>query len=72
MPGGCCPGASGKSAEQGNADAQCWLGLCYDLGKGVGQDYGEAMKWLRKAAEQGNKSAKDELEKILQSHQFSR
>ena len=29
----------------------------YSKGKGIPQDYGEALKWLRKAAEQGNSSA---------------
>tara|TARA_Y100000588_G_C13824654_1_gene740888 strand:+ start:510 stop:737 length:228 start_codon:yes stop_codon:yes gene_type:complete len=29
------------------------LGVMYDKGKGVTQDYQEAMKWYRKAAEQG-------------------
>jgi TPR repeat protein len=41
------------AADQGNADAQFYLGLLYDNGKGVPQDYAEAVKWLRKAADQG-------------------
>jgi hypothetical protein len=28
--------------------------LCYDEGEGVKQDKAEAVKWYRKAAEQGN------------------
>jgi TPR repeat protein len=40
------------SAEQGNAEAQFNLGFCYDDGRGVRKDYGEAVKWYRKAAEQ--------------------
>ena len=40
-------------AEQGVAEAQYYLGLMYDLGRGVPQDYAEAVKWYRKAAEQG-------------------
>jgi len=40
-------------AEQGNANAQFFLGVMYDKGRGVPQDYAEAVKWLRKAAEQG-------------------
>jgi hypothetical protein len=40
-------------AEQGNADAQWYLGvMCHD-GQGVPQDYSEAAKWFRKASEQG-------------------
>ena len=30
-------------AEQGDAEAQEWLGLMYDRGKGVTQDYAEAV-----------------------------
>ena len=41
-------------AEQGDATAQNSLGVIYDRGKGVAQDYAEAAKWYRKAAEQGN------------------
>ncbi len=40
-------------AEQGNADAQSILGEMYDDGQGFAQDYAEAVKWYRKAAEQG-------------------
>lgn len=40
-------------AEQGNADAQWYLGvMCHD-GQGVPQDYAGAVKWFRKAVEQG-------------------
>ena len=38
-------------AEQGNATAQYRLGVMYDGGFGVAQDYAEAMKWYRLAAE---------------------
>ena len=46
-----------KAAEQGDAEAQTSLGLMYDNGKGVPQDYAEAVKWYRKAAEQGHLAA---------------
>ena len=42
-----------KAAEQGLADAQRNLGLCYINGKGVPENQTEAVKWYRKAAEQG-------------------
>ena len=42
-----------KAAEQGYADAQFSLGICYAEGDGVAQDKAEAVKWYRKAAEQG-------------------
>ena len=35
------------------AKAQYFLGLMYGEGQGVPQDYAEAVKWHRKAAEQG-------------------
>jgi len=38
-------------AEQGDAQAQYNLGLLYANGQGVPQDYAEAAKWYRKAAE---------------------
>jgi uncharacterized protein len=42
-----------KAAEQGYANAQHNLGYMYHSGKGVTQDYAEAVKWYRKAADQG-------------------
>ena len=50
-----------KAAEQGYANAQYNLGVMYDNGEGVPQDYQEAMSWYRKAAEQGNASAQYNL-----------
>ncbi|MFO1487293.1 MAG: tetratricopeptide repeat-containing serine protease family protein [Verrucomicrobiota bacterium] len=40
-----------RAAEQNNAWAQCFLGICYNEGRGVAKDYTEAVKWFRKAAE---------------------
>ena len=50
-----------KAAEQGLAEAQNNLGLCYDNGEGVTQNDKEAAKWYRKAAEQGFASAQNNL-----------
>ena len=44
-------------AEEGIPEAQFNLGLMYEKGQGVPQDYAEALKWYRKAAEQGNAKA---------------
>ncbi len=44
-------------AEQGNANAQFFLGFMYGNGEGVFQDYAKAVKWFRKAAEQGDGEA---------------
>ena len=40
-------------AEQGNAKAQGYLGVMYDNGQGMPQDFVLAHMWARKAAEQG-------------------
>ena len=44
-------------AEQGDAQAQIYMGLLYERGKGVPQDYAESVKWYRLAAEQGKADA---------------
>ena len=43
-----------KAAEQEHAQAQVNLGIMYQLGQGVSQDYTKAAEWYRKAAEQGD------------------
>ena len=40
-------------ARQGDTQAQNNVGVMYKLGDGVTQDYKQAVKWYRKAAEQG-------------------
>jgi TPR repeat protein len=40
-------------AQKSNQYAQFSLGVLYDIGHGVSQDYGQAAQWYRKAAEQG-------------------
>jgi TPR repeat protein len=44
-----------------NADAQLRLGLLYQTGQGVPQDYAQAAAWIREAAEQGNAVAQNFL-----------
>jgi len=39
-----------KAADQGHASAQSALGSMYSRGQGVPHDYGEAIRWYRKAA----------------------
>jgi TPR repeat protein len=41
-----------QKASSGNAAAQCGLGLLYNNGWGVPQDYTQAVAWWRKAADQ--------------------
>ena len=50
-------------AEQGDIKSQFMLGFMYDSGlfPGVPQDYAEAVKWYRMAAEQGHPVAQTEL-----------
>ena len=43
-----------SAAEQEDAGAQFRLGVMYHTGEGVPQDYQEAVKWYRLAAEQGS------------------
>lgn len=49
------------AADRGYAPAQCYLGWCYDTGKGIAMDEYEAVKWYRKSAEQGNADAQCNL-----------
>lgn len=43
-----------QTAKQGNADSQAMIGYLYYTGKGVSQDYVQAIAWFRKAANQGH------------------
>lgn len=48
-------------ADQGDADAQYYLGLMFARGKGVSKDYIQAVNWYTKAAEQGHTKAQHNL-----------
>ena len=50
-----------QAAERGNAAAQNNLGSMYYKGRGVRQDYAEAVKWFRQAAERGDAQAQFNL-----------
>ena len=50
-----------KSADEGSADAQFYIGVLYDFGYIVEQDDQEAVKWYRRAAEQGQPDAQHNL-----------
>jgi TPR repeat protein len=43
-----------KAVELGDVVAMADMGVCYELGSGIGRDEIEAAKWYRKAAEHGN------------------
>ena len=49
------------AAQAGDPEEQYQLGLRYAAGEGVKQDNKKAVEWLRKAAEQGHKKAKEAL-----------
>jgi len=50
-----------QRAGQGDAIAQCILGTYYANGRGVAQNYWEAVKWYRLSAEQGYALAQNNL-----------
>jgi uncharacterized protein len=49
------------AAAQGIADAQYSLGVMYGKGRGVAQDYNEAVKWYKLAAAQADAAAQYNL-----------
>jgi TPR repeat protein len=51
-------------ADGGDARAQNKLGMLYEKGEGVSQDYIESLKWYRKAADQGDAKAQYNLGRI--------
>jgi TPR repeat protein len=50
-----------NDAEQGDAHAQLYLGLAYDLGRDLPRNAIAAARWYRKAAAQGNSAAANNL-----------
>ncbi len=48
-------------AERGDARAQFWLGVAYERGRGIEQDFGQALKWLVDSAKQGSADAETVL-----------
>lgn len=46
-----------KSAQQGNTEAQFYIGLMYDTGQGIPQDSAKAVEWYRLAAQQRHTKA---------------
>jgi len=50
-----------KLAEMGIADAQYNLGVCYEQGDGVAQDFKQAVYWYKISAKNGNPLAEWEL-----------
>ncbi|MDG6472008.1 sel1 repeat family protein, partial [Glaesserella parasuis] len=48
-----------KAAEQGHTIAQGLLGIMYELGQGVRQNFTTAKMWYGKACDNGNQKACD-------------
>jgi len=48
-------------AAQNNATAQDGIGALYARGQGVAVNYGEALKWFRQSADQGNRTRRNWL-----------
>jgi TPR repeat protein len=48
-------------AQQGDPQAQMFMGYLYETGQGVPQNYTKAVQWYQRAAEQGNTLAQSQL-----------
>ena len=59
-----------KAADQGDADAQYNIGLCYANGDGLEEDMTMAMEWYRKAAKRGNAEAQRAIEEWNEYNNF--
>jgi hypothetical protein len=55
-----------KAADQGDAIAECKLGILYLTGRGVAQDDSVAAIWFTKSAEQGDRDAQANLASLYQ------
>ena len=53
-----------KAANQGFANAQFFLGVCYAGGEGVTEDLQKAKYWYQKALANGEEDAKKALEEL--------
>jgi len=53
-----------KKAQKGDLNAQFYLAVRYFRGEGVKENYKEAAKWWRKAAQLGHKGAQDRLKQL--------
>lgn len=53
-----------KAADQGNAEAQFYIGKMYETGDGVPQDQSEANRWFTLAAQNGYLKAEKELKEV--------
>ena len=54
-----------KAAEQGDVPAQLALGKCYAYGRGVPENKEEAILWLGRAFEKGDKEQRQEVLTVI-------
>ena len=55
-----------QEAQRGSANAAFWLGVAYQLGSGVNQDFAEALKWFLESAQLGDADAENALGQIYE------
>jgi hypothetical protein len=56
----------GPIAQTGYPPAQYFLGVLYETGEGVAQNYDEAAKWYKRCADQGNAAAQYRLSALFE------
>jgi len=56
-----------NEASRGDAKAQFWLGVAYEGGKGIEQNFAEAFRWLAESAKQGNADAENLLGQMYEN-----
>ena len=55
-----------KAAAKGNAYAEFYIGVEYELGQGVSQNYPEALNWYQKSSAHGFADAQKRIEILKQ------
>ena|ERR1039458_6237251 len=55
-----------KAAEKGNAYAEFYIGVEYEMGQGVSMDYPVALNWYQKSLAHGCKDARVRIEVLKQ------
>jgi len=56
-----------REAASGDASAMAAIGMLYDTGHGVAQDFGQALDWYRRAADAGNLPAMFNVATMLEN-----
>jgi len=54
-------------AERGDDNSQFWLGVAYEDGRGIEQNFAEAFRWLAESAKQGNADAQNVLGRMYEN-----